>query len=84
MPLPIFTLYTYCISFYYFVFFFVRLCGCYEALSGGLASEAMTDFTGGVAERFNFREEVPENMFRILTKAKHRHSLMGCSIDVSY
>jgi len=59
------------------------LCGCYENLSGGLASEAMTDFTGGVTEQFNFREELPDNMFQIMLKANERKSLMGCSIDVS-
>ena len=60
-----------------------RLCGCYETLSGGLASEGMTDFTGGVCEKFNFREELPDNMYQILLKARQRKSLMGCSIDVS-
>ena len=60
-----------------------RLHGCYEALSGGLTSEAMTDFTGGLVEKFNFKEELPDNMAQIMLKAKQRGSLMGCSIDVS-
>ena len=55
---------------------------CYETLSGGLTSEAMTDFTGGVVEKFNFREELPSNMFAIMLKACERGSLLGCSIDV--
>ncbi len=59
-----------------------RLCGSYENLAGGLASEALTDFTGGVAERFNFREELPDNTFQMMLKAQQRGSLMGCSIDV--
>ena len=56
---------------------------CYETLSGGLTSEAMTDFTGGVVEKFNFRDELPSNMFTIMLKACDRGSLLGCSIDVS-
>ena len=60
-----------------------RLCGCYEALSGGLTSEALTDFTGGLVERYNFHEDTPDNMFQILLKGRERGSLMGCSIDVS-
>ena len=60
-----------------------RICGSYETLSGGLASEAMTDFTGGVCERFNFQEELPDNMFQVMLKARQRRSLMSCSIDVS-
>lgn len=60
-----------------------RICGSYETLSGGLASEGMTDFTGGVCERFNFKEEVPPKMYQIMLKANQRSSLMSCSIDVS-
>ena len=63
--------------------FCVRICGSYEALSGGLASEAMTDFSGGVVERFDFKEELPDNMYQILLKAKERRSLMSCAIDVN-
>ena len=60
-----------------------RLAGSYEALSGGLAAEAMTDMSGGVCERYNFKNELPHNMFQIMLKARERNSLIGCSIDVS-
>ena len=63
--------------------FYGRLAGCYESLSGGLQAEALTDFTGGVCERFNFREELPSNMFKIMLKAHNRGALMGASIDVN-
>ena len=62
---------------------YFRLNGCYEALSGGLVSEALTDFTGGLTERFNFANQLPDNMFDILYRAKRKGSLMGRSIDVS-
>ncbi len=59
-----------------------RLNGSYEALKGGCSSEAMEDMTGGVVETFNFRKEVPKNMWTILKKAYDRRSLMACQIDV--
>ncbi len=57
--------------------------GSYESLKGGATSEAMEDFTGGVTETFDFRQDVPGNMFTIMQKAYERNSLMGCSIEVS-
>ena len=60
-----------------------RLHGSYEALSGGLTSEALTDFTGGVVERFELRDKTPEDLLKRMLRAHKRLSLMGCSIDVS-
>lgn len=62
--------------------FLFRLHGSYEALSGGLTSEALTDFTGGVVERFELRENCPDDMLKRILRAHKRYSLMGCSIDV--
>ena len=59
-----------------------RLAGCYESLSGGLQAEGLTDFTGGVCERYNFRDELPSDMFNVMRRARRRGALMGCSIDV--
>jgi len=60
-----------------------RLHGSYETLKGGSTSEAMEDFTGGVTEMFDMKQNVPANLFQIMMKAHERNSLMGCSIDVS-
>jgi len=57
--------------------------GSYESLKGGSTSEAMEDFTGGVTEMFDMKQNVPANLFQIMMKAHERNSLMGCSIDVS-
>jgi calpain len=62
---------------------FAKLNGSYEALSGGLTSEALTDFTGGIVERFELGAKAPKTLLQIMMKAKDRGSLMGCSIDAS-
>ena len=42
----------------------------------------MEDFTGGVTEVFDFRQNVPKNLWQIMQRAFDRDSLMGCSIEV--
>ena len=60
-----------------------RLHGSFEALGGGLMSEALTDVTGGIVERFALGSKAPSNLQNIMLKAFEKSSLMGCSIDVS-
>ena len=60
-----------------------RLFGSYEALKGGSSSEAMEDFTGGITEVYDLRQNLPSNFYDIMAKSLKRKSLMGCSIDVS-
>jgi len=60
-----------------------RLNGSYEALSGGLMSEALTDVTGGIVERFELGNRAPADLQDIMMKAFKKSSLMGCSIDVN-
>ena len=59
-----------------------RLNGSYEALSGGLMSEALTDVTGGIVERFELGRNAPTDLQNVMLKAFQKSSLMGCSIDV--
>lgn len=62
---------------------YAKLVGTYENLSGGLTSEALTDFTGGICERYELREKTPEDLFKTLLRAHKRAALMGCSIDAA-
>jgi Calpain family cysteine protease len=43
----------------------------------------LTDFTGGIVERFELGAKAPKELWQIMLKAKLKGSLMGCSIDVS-
>jgi calpain, invertebrate len=61
-----------------------RLNGSYEALSGGLISESLTDLTGGLVVRFELGRNAPDNLLQIMLKAQSKGSLMGCSIDVRW
>ncbi|XP_029654561.2 LOW QUALITY PROTEIN: calpain-A-like, partial [Octopus sinensis] len=56
-----------------------RMCGCYQALEGGSALEALIDFTGGVGERFDL-SRTSSKLFSQLNSALLRQSLMSCAI----
>ena len=71
-----------CIRYAKCLLFVDRLKGSYHNLNGGSSSEAMEDFTGGVTEMFDLTQNPPSNLFKIISKAIKRESMMGCSIDV--
>jgi len=60
---------------------YAKLNGSYEAMTGGASAEAMEDFTGGIVEVFDFKKDVPSNLFSIMKKAFDRCSMMGCCIN---
>ncbi|KAK2145002.1 hypothetical protein LSH36_711g00022 [Paralvinella palmiformis] len=62
---------------------YAKLNGCYENLSGGLTSEALTDFTGGISERFKLREDTPPDLFNIMLKATFKGAMMSCHIEAT-
>jgi len=69
----------------------VRLYGCYEALDGGELSEALEDFTGGVAENYDIsaenyleNENKKEAFFRWMDYSLETGSLICVAIPVSF
>ncbi|XP_050080168.1 calpain-A-like isoform X1 [Anopheles maculipalpis] len=60
---------------------YAKLHGSYESLRGGTTCEAMEDFTGGVAEMYDLKDQTPPNLFEIIEKGFKRNSMFGCSIE---
>ncbi|XP_072170100.1 calpain-9-like isoform X1 [Diadema setosum] len=58
-----------------------KLHGSYEALKGGNVIEAMEDFTGGVSESIDMKQNPPPGLFKILKSSYDRDSQLGCSIN---
>ena len=45
--------------------------------------DALTDFTGGLAKRYDLGANTPKDLFTIMLKAHAKGSLMGCTTRVS-
>uniref|UniRef100_A0A1I8GE46 Calpain-3 n=1 Tax=Macrostomum lignano TaxID=282301 RepID=A0A1I8GE46_9PLAT len=60
---------------------YAKLAGSYEALIGGLSSEAMEDFTGGITVSYAPRQvPCPRVLFHTILEANKRSCLMNCSV----
>ncbi len=67
-----------------------RIFGCYEALDGGELSEALEDFTGGIAEPIDLQEEnyigledKRDELFKQMKKEFANNAVMAAAIPVS-
>lgn len=63
-------------------FIVCRLIGSYGSLKGGNISEGMEDFTGGIAYSLQVSSRTPRVLWRSLTAALSRGSLLSCFIEV--
>ncbi|XP_041851826.1 calpain-12 [Melanotaenia boesemani] len=62
---------------------YAKLVGSYGSLKGGNISEGMEDFTGGIAYSLPVSSHTPPVMWRSLTAALSRGSLLSCFIQAS-
>uniref|UniRef100_A0A914D6F2 Galectin n=1 Tax=Acrobeloides nanus TaxID=290746 RepID=A0A914D6F2_9BILA len=60
---------------------YAKLFGSYEAIDGGMASEALEDFTGGLIELYGTQEKPPEQLMGLILKGFEKGSFFSCSID---
>ncbi|XP_030638741.1 calpain-1 catalytic subunit-like [Chanos chanos] len=56
---------------------YAKVCGSYADMDGGNISEALKDFTGGLAMTFQLNEP-PEQLWELMCRAGQSESLMGC------
>ena len=68
--------------------FSFRVCGSYEVIVGGLVSDGLVDFTGGIDEyvlldHSSTASDYKEEIKRLLCQAIERKSMVGCSISKS-
>ncbi|KAM6987956.1 LOW QUALITY PROTEIN: calpain-12 [Tautogolabrus adspersus] len=60
---------------------YAKLVGSYGSLKGGNISEGMEDFTGGIAYSLDVSSRTPRVLWRSLTAALSRGSLLSCFIE---
>ncbi|XP_060929695.1 calpain-12 [Limanda limanda] len=60
---------------------YAKLMGSYGSLKGGNISEGMEDFTGGIAYSVDISSRTPRVLWRSLTAALSRGSLLSCFIQ---
>ncbi|KAJ7990438.1 hypothetical protein DPEC_G00300320 [Dallia pectoralis] len=62
---------------------YAKLIGSYGSLKGGNISEAMEDFTGGIACSLTVSSRTPAVLWRALSDALKRASLLSCFIQAN-
>ncbi|KAM6932757.1 calpain-12 [Lycodopsis pacificus] len=62
---------------------YAKLIGCYGSLKGGNISEGMEDFTGGIAYSLQVSSRTPRVLWRSLTAALSKGSLLSCFIQAT-
>uniref|UniRef100_A0A671RP42 Calpain 12 n=1 Tax=Sinocyclocheilus anshuiensis TaxID=1608454 RepID=A0A671RP42_9TELE len=60
---------------------YAKLIGSYGSLKGGIISEGMEDFTGGIAYSLHVSSRPPRMLWRAITASLARSSLLSCFIQ---
>ncbi|TRY60020.1 hypothetical protein DNTS_034668, partial [Danionella cerebrum] len=62
---------------------YAKLIGSYGSLKGGIISEGMEDFTGGIAYSLPVSSRAPRVLWKAITAALARNSLLSCFIHAT-
>uniref|UniRef100_A0A672SWW7 Calpain-1 catalytic subunit-like n=1 Tax=Sinocyclocheilus grahami TaxID=75366 RepID=A0A672SWW7_SINGR len=62
---------------------YAKLIGSYGSLKGGIISEGMEDFTGGIAYSLHVSSRPPRMLWRAITASLARSSLLSCFIQAA-
>ena len=57
---------------------YAKLNGSYQALDGGYIHRALIDFTGGICEAIDLKEQDPHEIFRQMLKSYKKSAVMAC------
>ncbi|MBN3310413.1 CAN2 protein, partial [Amia calva] len=60
---------------------YAKLNGCYASLKGGNITEAMEDFTGGIARSLSVASRTPAVLWRALGSSLSRGTMLSCFIQ---
>ncbi|MBN3319065.1 CAN1 protein, partial [Atractosteus spatula] len=60
---------------------YAKVNGCYASLKGGNISEAMEDFTGGIARSLPVKSRTPAVLWRAVGESLSRGTLLSCFIQ---
>ncbi|XP_032870422.1 calpain-3-like [Amblyraja radiata] len=60
---------------------YAKLHGSYSILSGGRVSEAMEDFTGGIAVSMEMANTKPKELWYMVKQALNKQTMISCSIE---
>ncbi|XP_066293758.1 calpain-9-like [Branchiostoma lanceolatum] len=63
---------------------YAKLNGSYAALISGQATDALTDLTGGICEKFKTGPQEEQILYKTLLKAQKRGSFMTCSTKSTF
>ncbi|XP_051900018.1 calpain-9-like [Pristis pectinata] len=62
---------------------YAKMHGSYSSLQGGMVSEAMEDFTGGIAFTIEMNSTKPKELWHLVKHGLNKQTMISCSIMVN-